>query len=209
MNKNLLARVIMLPDGSAPIAMNNRHTIDATPTSLSEFLSDPLSFLNKGQFKYRETTPIANRPMFILEDIKGLTLLSVYGDLKIECIFPKLFQALFKTISSRPDEPINLKDIVFELDISDERHFLMRFFYEFTNTPYDRLNFENMLSMEESEKSSIMKETYDTFFETLALTSEKHAIEERKADADTPEDNVAEQTKRMRKLKPEDIKALE
>lgn len=209
MNKNLLARVIMLPDGSAHIAMNNRHTIDATPTSLSEFLSDPLSFLNKGQFKYMETTHIANRPMVILEDIKGLTLLSVYGDLKIECIFPKLFQALFKTISSRPDEPINLKDIVFELDISDERHFLMRFFYEFTNTPYDRLNFENMLSMEESEKSSIMKETYDTFFDTLALTSEKHAIAERKADANAPEDDTAEQTKGKRKLKPDEIKALE
>ncbi len=54
MSKHLISRVVMLPDGTAHIALSDRQTVACTPANLSELLSDPYGFIEKGQFDHHK-----------------------------------------------------------------------------------------------------------------------------------------------------------
>lgn len=164
MTKFLMTRVIMLPDGSAHIAMFNRQTIECTPKSLSDLLSDPHEFIEEKQFQYNLTGKRVNPQDAPLSNIKGLTLLKIYSDAEVVCIFPKLFDLLFKSIQQNKEESLNLKEYVSSLDFSDEKHFLLKFFYEFTNEPRSGITISRKMDLDFEVQSEIMRETFNTTF---------------------------------------------
>ena len=105
MSKHLISRVVMLPDGTAHIALLDRQTVACTPGNLSKLLSDPYGFIEKGQYESKTSTKKVNPEHSALEYVKGLTLLRIYSDTEIVCVFPKLFHSLFDSIVSSPSDP--------------------------------------------------------------------------------------------------------
>lgn len=168
MTKQLISRVIMLPDGSAHIALRDRQTIQCTSKSLSELLSDPHQFIDEGQYKYTSSKELINPQNFALENIQGLTLLKIYSDAEIVCVFPKLFQALFVSFNNDSAQPIDLKGIATDMELSDEKHFLMKFFFEFTNEPRSQLTVQRKLGVAIDVQNEIMMETFNTIFSSVA-----------------------------------------
>ncbi len=164
MTKFLMIRVIMLPDGSAHIAMLDGQTIECTPKSLSDLLSDPHEFIEHRQFQYHLTGKRVNPQDAPLANIKGLTLLKIYSDAEVVCVFPKLFDLLFKSIQQNKEEPLNLKEYVASLEFSDEKHFLLKFFYEFTNEPRSGITINRKMDLDFEVQSEIMRETFNTTF---------------------------------------------
>ena len=168
MTKQLISRVIMLPDGSAHIALQDKNTIQCTSASLSEILSNPHAFIEEGQYKYSASTKLINSKGYSLNHIQGLTLLKIYSDAEIVCVFPKLFQALFASLNNDPVQPLDLKDIATDMALSDEKHFLMKFFFEFTNEPRSQLSVQRKLGVSIDVQNEIMMETFNTIFSSVA-----------------------------------------
>lgn len=164
MSKHLISRVIMLPDGTAHIALLDRQTVACTPVNLSELLSDPHGFIEKGQFNSQATTKAVNPKHNALEYIGGLTLLRIYSDAEIVCVFPKLFHSLFDSIGTASSDPLDLTDLVTSMDLSDEKHFLMKFFYDFTNEPRSTLCVQRKLGVDVDIRNEIMQEAFNTIF---------------------------------------------
>lgn len=173
MSKELISRVVMLPDGSVHIALQDHHTVVCTPASLTELITDPYAFIGSGQFNFKDTTKIVNSSRSDLEYVKGLTLLRVFSDAEIVCVFPKLFTGLFESIGSSPNEPLNLSKIALSLDLSDEKHFLLKFFYEFTNEPRLTVNVRRKIGVEESVRNAIISETLNSIFMVVAPEPEE------------------------------------
>lgn len=164
MSKHLISRVIMLPEGTAHIALLDRQTVACTPDNLSELLSDPYGFIEKGQFSSKTTTKAVNPKHNALEHIGGLTLLRIYSDAEIVCVFPKLFHSLFDSIGAASSEPLDLTNLVTSMDLSDEKHFLMKFFYDFTNEPRTTLYVQRKLGVDSDVRNEIMQEAFNTIF---------------------------------------------
>ena len=80
------------------------------------------SFFNAGRFKYLDSTKNINPLKKELEQIRGITLLKVFDNLDVVCVFPQLFQVLPPKGSNTPDKIINLNDIITNTDICDEKH---------------------------------------------------------------------------------------
>ncbi len=168
MSKHLISRVIMLPDGTVHIALLDRQTVACTPDNLSELLSDPYGFIEKGQFESKATTKVVNPEHSALEHVKGLTLLRIYSDAEIVCVFPKLFHSLFDSIGASSTEPLDLTNLVMDMDLSDEKHFLMKFFFDFTNEPRSKLVVQRKLGLDVEVRNEIMQETFNTIFAKAA-----------------------------------------
>lgn len=184
MSKHLIARIIMLPNGAVHIALLSKETVNCSRNNLLEFLSDPHEFLIRNKREIKKSTCIVNPRHRYLESIPGLTLLKAYSDNSVVCRFPKLFDALFKNIDNDSDKPFNLKEHVLGLEFSDEKHFLMKFFYDFTNEPRSELVVDHALQIEPDEQNEIMSETFNTVFNSIVL----HTVEE------TPEPQPLEPT---------------
>ena len=175
MSKHLISRVIMLPDGTVHIALLDRQTVACTPVNLSELLSDPHDFIEKGQFNSKTTTKIVNPTHNALEHIKGLTLLRIYSDAEIVCVFPKLFHSLFDSIGASSTEPLDLTTLATDIDLSDEKHFLMKFFFDFTNESCSGVCVQRKLGVDVSVRNEIMQETFNTIFMQVAPEEEASA----------------------------------
>lgn len=173
MGKHLISRVIMHPDGTVHIALLDKQTLAGTPKSLSELLSNPHKYIDTQQFDSKSTTKKVNPEHYALENIKGLTLLKIYSDEEITCIFPKLFQSLFSTIHTNPEEILNLKEIISTMELSDEKHFLMQFFLNFTNEFCSDVSVQRRLGVAFEIQSEIMLETFNTMFLKVSKESKK------------------------------------
>ena len=184
MSKHLISRVVLLPDGTAHIALLDRQTVACTPGNLSTLLSDPYGFIEKGQFESKTSTKTVNPEHCALEHIKGLTLLRVYSDAEIVCVFPKLFHSLFGSIESSPSEPLNLTGIVTSMDLSDEKHFLMKFFFDFTNETRPDLVIQRKLGVDVDVRNEVMQETFNTIF--MHVAPEENASSPDTAESSAP-----------------------
>ena len=183
MSKHLISRVVMLPDGTAHIALLDRQTVACTPGNLSKLLSDPYGFIEKGQYESKTSTKKVNPEHSALEYVKGLTLLRIYSDTEIVCVFPKLFHSLFDSIVSSPSDPLDLTSIVTSMDLSDEKHFLMKFFFDFTNEQRPDLVIQRKLGVDVDVRNEVMQETFNTVFMQAAP-------EENASSPDTAESSV-------------------
>lgn len=94
MGKRLIARVIMLADCSVHIAVHDGNTFECTPDALSFLLSDPYGYIETGPHYEKNTCHTANPQHLALPYIKGLTLVKIYDDIEIVCVFPKVYQLL-------------------------------------------------------------------------------------------------------------------
>lgn len=177
MSKYLISRVVMLPDGTAHIALLDRQTVACTPGNLSKLLSDPYGFIEKDQFESKTTTKKVNPEHSALEHIKGLTLLRIYSDAEIVCVFPKLFHSLFDSIESSPSDPLDLTSIVTSMDLSDEKHFLMKFFFDFTNETRPDLVIQRKLGVDVDVRNEIMQETFNTVFMQAAPEEDSSSLD--------------------------------
>ncbi len=175
MSKYLISRIVMLPNGTAHIALFSGETINCSRNNLLQLLSDPQSFRNGSNGTIKRTTAKVNPRHRSLETIPGLTLMKVYSDSTTVCRFPKLFQALLNNLDNDSDKPFNLKEFVLGLDFSDEKHFLMKFFYDFTNEPRSEIVIHNSLGIEPDEQNEIMSETFNTVFNSVAPDTEQEA----------------------------------
>lgn len=167
MNKRLISRVIMLPDCSVHIASYDKHTMVCSPQNLTELLEDPIGFVVEKQFNpdYTDSTAIVNpNPKSDLEDIQGLTLLKLFSNGEVVCHFPKLFETLFARVKSGSKEPLNLIEYVNTERFSDEKHFFLKFFSEFTNNKTQNVELEHSYGTDTELNKEMLNEILNTSF---------------------------------------------
>ncbi len=166
MGKRLIARVIMLADCSVHIAVHDGNTFECTPDALSFLLSDPYGYIETGPHYEKNTCHAANPKHLALPYIKGLTLVKIYDDIEIVCVFPKVYQALLESRALDNHKQINLSNYISSMDLSDEKHFLMKFFCDFNSSPRSKLVVNRKLNLDFDVQSEIVTETINTkFFE--------------------------------------------
>ncbi len=145
--------------------------MECTSEVLLDFLSDPVAFFNAGRFKYYESTKTINPLKKELEQIRGITLLKVFDNLDVVCVFPQLFQVLPPKGSNTPDRIINLNDIITNTDICDEKHLLLRFFHELTSVSKEKIKIKISDNAETKLSNDTIKEAYECFFSTFTMQS--------------------------------------
>ncbi|MBQ3526983.1 MAG: helix-turn-helix domain-containing protein [Clostridia bacterium] len=166
MGKKLIARVIMMADCSVHIAVRDGNTFECTPDALSFLLSDPYGYIEAGPHNEKNTCNVANPKHLAFPYIKGLTLIKIYDDIEIVCVFPKVYQALLESKALDNHKQINLSNYISSMDLSDEKHFLMKFFCEFNNSPHSKLVVNRKLNLDFDVRSEIVTETINNkFFE--------------------------------------------
>lgn len=167
MNKELLFLVILRASGKVSIATQSKQTVFCTPTVLLSMLSSPHEFNNTYRTKYKITTPSVNPYVYPLEKIPGLTLIKVYTDGTFECRFPKIFEALLSATPSSTEEEIDLASLILTTKFDDEKHFLMKFFYDFTHSDVSELSVNHQVGISLDERNEIMRETFNTLFSAV------------------------------------------
>ena len=164
--KNDLARVILLPDGSVHIAFQDGHSISATPENLLELFSDPLDFIYIKSKTYKSTTQETNEKRVPLFEVLGLTLASISSDKQVVCDFPELFHYI-ATYNNNAEEsrklPLNMRAIENQHVLADEKSFLLQHYLEFTNRPVPAPQIQTCLSLREEAQAEIIRETLNIF----------------------------------------------
>ncbi len=163
-SNEILARIILRPNGSVHIAFRNVRSIYATATNISELFSNPINFIEIQSYKYQESTFEINRKRVALEDVLGLTLAKVTADKQIVCDFPELFQFMFSNAESNPETKLNMKSFETESILSDEKSFLLRYYLEFTNHLTSVLTIQNNIRLRNEVQCEIIREILNTFF---------------------------------------------
>ena len=166
MENYIIARVILMPEGDIHIAYSNRQAYYCTPKALLLLLSDPLNFLEKGALFLTASTYILNKRSEPLEEIQGLTLLSVYSDKRLVCEFPELFQLLYSpyiTAQKMASENLflNISDLIDE-EI-DEKKAMLHLYMAYTqsSTKNSRRR-RNSLGISAEAHSKIVSEIINT-----------------------------------------------
>lgn len=200
MGKILIARVIMLADCSVHIAVQDGNTFECTPQALLFLLSDPYGYIENSANLSNNTCRIANTKCLSLPFIKGLTLIKIFSDTEIICVFPKVFKALLESKDTKPHSPINLSSYISTMDLSDEKHYLMKFFCEFNSSPHSRLVVSRKLNLDYDVQSEIVTETINAkFFEYKEDVSKTTNNPDDESDTEGPlfqnnEDEIPPQT---------------
>jgi len=159
----LIARVILVKNGELHIAMNNRQAVFCTANSLIRLLSDPYAFLTTGFRCFGNTTKYIYQSKVDLNDILGLTLISVYQDRGIQCMFPEIFQILFSVIGfSCEDQILNVKNLLSSTEPSDEKSFLLHFYMEFVNSRRNCTTLKRDIDLSISARTEILTEIIKT-----------------------------------------------
>lgn len=186
MNKTLIYRVVMRPNGRVSIFSEHRESIPCTPNALISLLGAPQKFYYDTFLKYHTSTDKKSKT---LAEMPGLTLGSVYSDGETVLHFPKLFEALLASYKETPDEEINLSKFLSSSKFTDEKHFLMKFFAEFNTKHNLELKFDEKNGVSEEDKNRIFNETYNTLFHSM--TPEKK-IETKSDDSSNESDENGE-----------------
>ncbi len=105
MKNFIIARVLLMPDGSIHIAHMNKQTYYCTAEALLLLLTDPSNFVLKGYGRLSTSTLLVNKKQESVEEIRGLTLLTVYSNAQIVCDFQVLFQVILIALT----DPIKAK----------------------------------------------------------------------------------------------------
>lgn len=186
MNKTLIYRVVMRPNGRVSIFSEHKESIPCTPNALISLLGAPQKFYYDTFLKYHTSTDKKSKT---LAEMPGLTLGSVYSDGETVLHFPKLFEALLASYKETPDEEINLSKFLSSSKFTDEKHFLMKFFAEFNTKHNLELKFDEKNGVSEEDKNRIFNETYNTLFHSM--TPEKK-IETKSDDSSNESDENGE-----------------
>ena len=126
MEAKLIARVVVLLDGSVHIAFYDKTTVVCTYERLGTLLGSPcetLELRNLWETSTDKVNPDGNE----LPKIQGLTLLKCFSDNQVVCVFPELLRRMHSSYSA--NFPILLKNIQFDssYEVTDEKQFYLRF----------------------------------------------------------------------------------
>lgn len=120
MADNLIARIILLPDGSTHIALDNSQTYVCTAVSLRDFLSDPALFKGEAYKNYKNTTQYTAPRKVSLEEIHGITLATLNSDYHLTFKFLDLFLIAFKNMNTlAQNNPINFKQYINQIHVDN------------------------------------------------------------------------------------------
>lgn len=123
------SRVILLPDGSSHIAFFDGATIQCTPSSLLALLTKPFLLYEKKMDAYMNTTAKTNPSGLDLENLPGLTLISILQDGTSVCVHPTIYNAFYSAVSAQEvDSPLSIR--ISQGSISDERELMLYLFLE-------------------------------------------------------------------------------
>ena len=132
-----IARVILLPEGDIHIAYHTRQTYYCTTRALLLLLSDPFCFIDKGGEFLHTSSYLLNRKQEPVDEIQGLTLLTVYSDKRIVCDFTELFRLLYSPYilsSSEVDQNMNITWEQLQSFSHDEKQALIHLFMTYTRS---------------------------------------------------------------------------
>ena len=132
-----IARVVLMPAGDIHIAHSNRQTYYCTPKTLLLLLSDPLRFLDRGKGVIATSTFLLNKKQDALDEIPGLTLLSVFSDKRIVCEFTELFALLYSPhllSTEKANENLCIKVSEKQDGSIDEKRALISFYSMYAQT---------------------------------------------------------------------------
>jgi len=161
----LLARVLLLTDGSIHIALVSKQTYACTVGAFKHFISDPFGFYHSDLSKFTCTTEYTNPKKLSLEVIPGLTLLSAGQDNKTICFFPELFQCFFNLQRiGRNDSLMDFKDILSATHLFDQKQFLLKLYLKLSQNIEREWNLDRRLNLKGLEQSYIIQEIANTIF---------------------------------------------
>lgn len=163
MEKKNLCRVILRPDGSVHIAFRDVRSVCATAENLLELFSDPIEFIETRSLSYEDSTFAINRDRVELEDVLGLSLAFVNTDKQIVCNFPELFQFLFASTEEDRSKHLNMSSFAFERVLSDEKSFLLRYYFEFTKNLKLSLAIKKNIKLRNEVQFEIIREILNAY----------------------------------------------
>lgn len=156
MYEELLARIILLKDGTVHIALNNYKTVKCSKNSLLDLFAEPYSFLKQLYLKYEESTRFVNPKRVELNLLPGLTLAVVQNDTVTVIYYPFVFQKLMDTKDAKIHW--NLLEIANQNAFTDSNHYLLKLFLDLgSNTNMD-LTIEHNLTISPKRLENIIKE---------------------------------------------------
>lgn len=186
MSTELIARVIMTPDTTVYIAFKDIKIVSGTPGRLFSLLTAPDECYRK-RSQWQNVNHIINPQNKSLPDIPGLTLIKVYSDNRIDCIFPELFQHLAYVLRYGEGEhhstPIKLRKQISDVQFSNEKDYLMKYFCIATNEATAPKSIERLLSLDVETSSEILREIFNTSL-TNATIINKASTEKGKKKSD-------------------------
>ena len=198
-NNQLIARILLHPNGSLHIALNNFHTYYANTTAIQELLSDPYGFLDGGYKRYHDST----RDTESQRDgtFRGLTLLNITADKCITCYFPELFQTLFEAMKAEGSDKIllSMDDYMNIKEFEDEKTFLLKFFMEYGDVIGPDIVLKRSIPLSQEARINVMQETLSTFWTECRFKSE-HTLDEQQELADKIDTAKKENTKLPKKF---------
>lgn len=165
MEAKLIARVIVLLDGSVHIAFYDKTTVVCTYERLGTLLGSPCETLEQ-RTQWKSNTDKVNPDGNELPKIQGLTLLKCFSDNQVVCVFPELLRYMYRSHSEneKPQQSIWLKDIQFDnsYEVTDEKQFYLRFLLN-SRKLFSKTRVKLKLDVSPSARREILEEIITTF----------------------------------------------
>lgn len=177
-NNQLIARILLHPDGSLHIALNNFHTYFANTIAIQELLSDPYEFLEEGYKRYHDST----RETEAQRDgsFRGLTLLNITADKCITCFFPELFQTLFSAMKEEGSDKLllTMTEYLNCKEFEDEKSYFLKFFMEYGDVVGTDLVLKRSIPLSQETRINVLQETISSFWTERSKMKERPAVEQ-------------------------------
>lgn len=128
MTNEVLARVILLPNGNTHILLNNGHAVECSATALRDLLSDAFAFCESLYTSYTSSTKEVNPQHFPVNSVPGITLIKVHTDKSVAVEYTEILQVLLERINSADeDDMLNLARFADVALLSDFKQLLLCF----------------------------------------------------------------------------------
>jgi len=167
-----IARVILRPDSSVHIAIQNGETVVCTRKCFVDFLKNPVVFSTTTYMSYRSSTSSLNPQKIPLSQIKGITLIEAYDNNDFKCFYTAIFEIIFSYDRVDANVPIVFGNYISKTDLIDSKDLLLKVFLTIPRIPSIASKVEYELSFDEIGQNEFVNELLQTITQPLLLKND-------------------------------------
>lgn len=164
----LIAKIILWTDGSVHIVFKNENnkvvSVSCTKEKLYKILTMPHHYIKEWT---KKATPKSSNNIKIntqtkeIEQVNGLTLISIYEDKHIKIIHPVLLE---KANVYDDEEPIKFDDYKNKKKFKDQKEHWIQLFLKYTSPKKESIKISREVVIPKEEEYRFLKEVIDTAF---------------------------------------------
>ena len=212
-----MIRIVMRTDCTVHILMDTNKSVVCSPKALLAVLTDPNTFYRQTYMQFYPSTKEAIVLGLPIDEMPGLTLLTINHYNEIKCTGPLLFQLLNESIEIKKDFAFFIPPMMLQSSVANETEFFYRLFLELAQYRIEGYRIEDLTTYPDELRFNFMKEIINSHFSAVkrnvcqntkeALEQEEVGINQRtpiatqeaQQESDTPPDyiSLAEYAKRM------------